>query len=74
MLLFFWAAAMTRLQELSETFANNPLAELLNPPPLDDTFGALFLGMVLGLMCVHILASHLFTPSPANVTSQGSTA
>ncbi|KAM5534495.1 hypothetical protein V8D89_011827 [Ganoderma adspersum] len=41
---------MTRLQELSEAFADNPLAELFNPPPLDDTFGALFLGMVLGLM------------------------
>ncbi|KAI1790243.1 hypothetical protein LXA43DRAFT_1149115 [Ganoderma leucocontextum] len=41
---------MTRLEELSQTFADNPLAELLNPPPLDDTYGALFLGTVFGLM------------------------
>ena len=48
---------MTRLQELAVAVADNPLAELFDPPPLDDTYGALFLGMVLGLMCVRVFAS-----------------
>ena len=54
---FLWTAAMTRLQELAVAVADNPLAELLDPPPLDDTYGALFLGMVLGLMCVRVFAT-----------------
>ena len=50
---------MTQFEELPQAFADNPLAELLNPPSLDDTYGALFLGMVFGLMYVRVVKCHL---------------